>query len=667
MTASEELRASIGRRLQKNRWLEWLIPAALCALMLGQLVLISRQLSQTSDEATHIYSGLRYLECGDLSVSQEHPPFAKAIASIPLLVTNIRVNCALPQGGDDVQQAVSGLGWFYSQNWSAALFRARLAISIFPVALCLLVWITARRMFGVTTAMLAGLLLIFEPNILAWGSLVMTDVPVTCMLLFAVLGFYLWVRHRSAPFLLLTALAAGLTLSAKHSGVVVVPILGTLAVADAFTQTASEWPRWQRALRNLLAFTLICVLAAGIVWAGYGMRFTAYPAGAQFHQAEPNAKSSSAGVLLAMERYHLLPEAYLEGFAGALSISGQSGPAFVAGKIYTQAPWFSTPFNLLIRNTTAMPALFLTAVFGLVIGFGQRRREVLFLLAPSAIFLAVCLRSTTNVSVRYLLPMFPFLLIVVAAGCVELARRVRWARYVVPCLVLLHAASSLHAFPNYLSYANGFWGGPTQAYRYLPWLDIGQSYRQVKDYTDRHPGRPCWLLTDWYWVPGLYGVPCTTIGYSSANRIPPRLTGTVIVSSTMLNGIRYTQGRAVAPFLHENPKDFIGGSALLVYEGDFDTRAAASMSAWRHVALVPESLDAELQEADEAVTLDPGSAPAHTLRCVLLSQAGIPGAAISECETAIRLATADPLHKEELSKLVEQAEYALRYVRPPTN
>jgi hypothetical protein len=91
------------------------------------------------------------------------------------------------------------------------------------------------------------------------------------------------------------------------------------------------------------------------------------------------------------------------------------------------------------------------------------------------------------------------------------------------------------------------------------------------------------------------------------------------------------------------------------------------MSAWRHVALVPESLDAELQEADEAVTLDPGSAPAHTLRCVLLSQAGIPNAAISECETAIQLATADPLHKDELSKLVEQAEAGLRYVRPPTN
>jgi hypothetical protein len=137
-----------------------------------------------------------------------------------------------------------------------------------------------------------GLLLIFEPNILALGLIGNDGRP---RHLHAPVPRGIRVlpvdRHRSAPFLLLTALAAGLTLSAKHSGVVVVPILGTLAVADAFTQTASEWPRWQRALRNLLAFTLICVLAAGIVWAGYGMRFTAYPAGAQFHQRQNQTRN----------------------------------------------------------------------------------------------------------------------------------------------------------------------------------------------------------------------------------------------------------------------------------------------------------------------------------------------------------------------------------------
>src|SRR5208282_5728308 len=211
--------------------------------------------------------------------------------------------------------------------------------------------------------------------------------------------------------------------------------------------------------------------------------------------------------------------------------------AFVAGRIYSQAPWFSTPFNLLIRSTTGSWLMIMASAFGLAIAFGQRRREVLFLLLPAGIFLAVCLRSSINVGVRYLLPIFPFLLIAVATGCVELAKRLRWMSYALPCLIVLHAASSLHAYPNYLSYANEFWGGPAKAYRYLPAIDWGQAYWQAKDYLDRHPADPCWLLTDWFWDPGPYGVRCQPVGLWFPIRIPPRLRGTVIVSSTLLTTI----------------------------------------------------------------------------------------------------------------------------------
>jgi len=342
--------------LQKYPWLEWLIPVALCAAMLGQLPFSVRQLSQTADEATHLYSGYRYLKCGDLTLSLEHPPLAKVIAAAPLLAMNFAVNCA-PFKGTDLQQAFAGLTWLYSQNWPAALSSARMAVSVFTVGLCLLVWITARRMFGLTTAIVAGLLLIFEPNVLAHGSLIMTDVPVTCMLLFAVLGFYLWVRQRTILFFLLTALAMGLTLLAKDSGVVVVPILGALAIADALAQPEGVRPKWQLALRNLLAVALISVLALGIVWAGYGMRFGAYPAGAQLQDPRPTAPSASQRVLLKLGDRHLLPQAYLEGFARTSAISNQSSVAFVAGKTYLHAPWFSTPFNFLIRNTAAMLAM----------------------------------------------------------------------------------------------------------------------------------------------------------------------------------------------------------------------------------------------------------------------------------------------------------------------
>ncbi len=633
---------------QKYSRLEWLIPAALCAVLLGQLLFSGLRLSQTSDEATHLYAGYRYLKCGALDFSREHPPLARIVAAAPLLLMDFAVNCA-PFQGDDVQQAFTGIGWLYSQDWPVALARARMAASVFAVGLCLLVWIAARRMFGLATAIVASMLVLFEPNVLAYGSLVMTDVPVTCMLLFAVLGFYLWVRHRTAPFLLLTALAAGLTLLAKHSGVVVVPILGVLAITDALAQADGDRSRWQRALRNLLAVAFICVLAVGVVWAGYGMRFAAYAVGPQLQEPRPPVASFSRRVLLGLEEHHLLPQAYLKGFASALTLSSQGSAAFVAGNFYLPAPWFSTPFNFLIRSTAAMLAMLLLAAFGLAAAFRRRPRECLFVLAPAAVYLVVCIHANRNVSVRYLLPMFPFLLIAVAAGCVELAGQVRWVRYMLPCLIALHAASSLHACPNYLSYANEFWGGPASAYKYLPGIDWGQAYPQAKDYLQRHPAENCWLITGWQWDPAFYGVPCQTFGLYVPHDIPPHVHGTIIVSSTLLTDVRPAEGEIAAAFKNATPKDHIGGSALLVYEGDFNTSLDAATSE-RNLATYAYSvgqLSAALEHGKRAVDLAPASALAHANLCRMLASNRM-DSALKECYLARNLFWNDPLRHEQV-------------------
>jgi 4-amino-4-deoxy-L-arabinose transferase-like glycosyltransferase len=656
---------SIRDHLRLRPHAEWLIFAALCAVFCGELFLSMDRLSQTADEPTHLYAGYRYLTCRDLTVSPEHPPLAKIIAAAPLLSMNLAVNCA-PFTGDDVAQAIEALNWFYAQNFRSVLARARAAVSGFAVGLCFLVWMAARRMFDLTTAITATALLIFEPNLLALGALVMTDMPVTCMMLFAVFGFYLWARNRTAPFLLLTGLATGLTLLAKHSGLVVVPILCVLAAGDALLHYAGPRLTLQTALRNLLAVALICAVAFGIVWLGYGIRFAAYPGAGQFPGASQEATSKSARVLLALKNYHVLPEAYLEGFARALSISSQSGPAFLAGRIYPHPPWFSVPFLLLIRNTPAMLALFLTAVFGVIIAFGQHRREFLFLLIPAGTFLAVCLRSTIVGGVRYLLPVFPFLLIAAAAGCVELARRVRWVRYAVPCLMILHAASSLHAYPNYLSYANEFWGGPAKRYKYLPWLDSGQAYLEAKAYLERHPPENCWFITDWPWNPQNYGVPCTPFGIYLSTQIPSRVRGTVIVSSTLLTDLRLADGEVAAPFKNLAPKAEIGGGALLVYEGDFDTRPDAAVSELQQTVLTFSAgqTSVALQHGKRAVELAPESAYAHSFICALLAGIGQLDAALNECSMAQNLLLHDPLREEPLrKKYLDSVEATLTLLR----
>jgi hypothetical protein len=654
----------LRRLLQKNPRLEWLIPAALCAILLGQMYLSIRQVSETSDESTHIYAGYRYLKCGDVDLSREHPPLARIIAAAPLLPMNLKVDCSAVIG-DDSDQAEAAHAWLYSQDdWRAVLFRARTAVSVFTIGLFLLIWIAARRMFGSATAVVATILLIFEPTVLATGALVMTDMPSACTLFFAVFGFYLWARNRTAPFLLLAGLATGLALIAKHSGVLVIPMLCVLAVADAYLQTEDERPSLRIAVKNLLAVGIVCVLAAATVWAAYGMRFSAHSGQPQAQLAQPAAPSSNTGILLAMEKGRLLPQPYLQGFGDAAALTNQVFPVFTLGRIYQQTPWFFVPLNLAIRYTAALLFMIPLAAVGAAMCFEQHRREFLFLLVPISIYLAVCLHASRIGGIRHLLPMLPFLLIVVAAGCVELAKTVRWVSYVLPCLLLLHAASSLHAYPNYLSYANEFWGGPTKIYKYLPTIDWGQGYLQAKDYLARHPGSPCWLLTGWQWDPAIYDLPCQTIGGFAGRRIPAHLHGTVILSSTLLTTTQAEPEQEMASFSMLAPKDSIGGSALLVYEGDFDISAAAGRRAWQS-ALRSQTIDAALLHSEDAVALAPKSVNSHRVRCFILAKSGQPLAAVAECQDALKIVRDDAGHQAEWQQdhEVEKLEELIRNIR----
>ena len=638
---------SIRSALRKNPRLEWLILLALCTAMLGQLSLSVRQLSQTWDEAVHLYSGYRYLKCGDLTFSPEHPPLAKIIAAVPLVSVNPPVDCA-PFHGNDYELFTRAAAWLYSTNWRSELFNARLAVSVFSILLCVFVWVAARCMFGLGIAFLATLLLIFEPNLLANGALVTTDMAVTAMLLFAVLGFYLWTRSPCIPRLALAGLAVGLTLLTKLSGVVIIPVLIILAVADTCLPQDGKQPLSKLASRNLATVGLILVIAYAVLWAGYGMRYAAQPGPSSGQESPSSLPSTSVAgrTLLALERNHLLPQAYLEGFSFLLLNVGspQSATMFMLGKFYPRAPWFSLSVNFLIRCTVGFLAITLLSVVGIVSAFAKHRREIVFLLVPIVFFAAAFMHAGWNAGIRHMLPMLPFLMILAAAGCQELVKQLEWGRYAILCLIVLHAASSLHAFPNYLSYGNEIWGGPTQSYKYLEGIDLGQSYWQAKAYMEKHPSDQCWLITDGLPLSEFYGLRCEHIGHLRPGLAPSQMNGTVLVSSWTLSSTNIdTYG--VEPFENVHPADTIGGSAILVYKGHFDTQAIASMS---ETMLARESaLRSQLPEAlklsDYAIQMSPGSPYGHYVHAIILAKLGELKAAISELEYARNLALNQPM------------------------
>lgn len=623
--------------------------AVACLVLLSQLLISVGQLSQTADESTHLYAGFRAWSCGDFAFGPEHPPLTRLIGALPFVVAGGKTDCSeLPPR----LEATESIQWLYGHyHWSRLLFEARLAASLFTVGLCVLVWLTAKKMFGYTTALIAVSLLVFEPNVLANGALVTTDMVVTCMLVFAVFAFYLYIARRQSAFLVLTGLATGLTLTAKQSGVVVVPTLFLLAILDAYAKRTPVAPRWKVALKNIGMTICACALAGVVVWAVYGFRFAARPDGTPLPVVNAQ-RGGLTGLLLSVRSAHLLPESYVQGLQTARALAdSSSNPVFLLGEVHPRGVWYFFPLAMLIKLTVPTLMLMLVAAAATPTLLARHRRELLFVVVPGVVFLAACMTARMNSGIRHALPVVPFALIFAAAGCVEVMRRVRWAGRLLAWAVVLHAVSSLHAFPNYLSYANEVWGGPARAYEYMPNNDWGESLKQVKHYLDRHPDRgPCWVASIYLVDIRNYHLPCRQFGGWLSEPVPPRIRGTVVVSSVLLS--TFSGAEWLDTFERLTPKDRIGGSTMLVYEGEFDTRKLAALTeltAARRLSADADFVGA-LKHARRAVQIDPENGVTHLEYCKALIANGALSLADAECNItqAYALRSRDPLHWDAL-------------------
>jgi tetratricopeptide (TPR) repeat protein len=262
--------------------------------------------------------------------------------------------------------------------------------------------------------------------------------------------------------------------------------------------------------------------------------------------------------------------------------------------------------------------------------------------------------------------MLPFLVILAAAGCVYFARRHHWAVGLLTGLLVLHAVSSLHVYPNYLSYANEAWGGPGNLYKYLPGSDAGQAYWQVRRYMELHPGTPCWLDSNYLMPSSPYEVPCTQMGNTYAELVPTRMNGIVFVSASALQADGQPGG-ALAPFYGVEAKDRLGGSAMLVYEGEFDTRAAAARALDRRANLFlrigrkEEAMDL----ARQALYLTPDSANSHYWYGVSLAFNDQPQQGLSECSYARGLFLADGRNQRMAKQALEQMQIIAKHFGLP--
>jgi len=180
-------------------------------ILLIELIVPAYQQSATFDEGCHTLAGYTYWTKGDFGINPENPPLVKLLAAVPLLAMPLRYSPP-PQIFFKVSCLAGGKQFLYSNNADAMLFRARMAAAMLTLLTGLLVLAAAAEMFAPTVGLLALILFVFEPNLIAHGSLVTTDMGMTLFLFATVYSFYRYVKHPSVARLLLTVYAPVLRL-----------------------------------------------------------------------------------------------------------------------------------------------------------------------------------------------------------------------------------------------------------------------------------------------------------------------------------------------------------------------------------------------------------------------------------------------------------------------
>ena len=546
-----------------------------------------RQKSITFDELAHLTGGVSSWTSRDYRLFPQNGQLPQRWAALPLVVFGFRFP-TLDQPAwwsSDVEAVGHQFLYGIGNDHEALVWRARLMMIPLGMLLGWLCYAWSARLFGVTAGLVALVVFVFSPGMLAHGPLATSDL--SAALLFTAALASLWrVLHRAD--VLRTASSAvvmGLLFVTKMSALLMVPVAATLVAIRIWQGRPFVWcgrPRHlvsgrRRLLRASVAILLVHVVGVIVViWASYGFRQ------ATFRIAEPGRDHMFLGETidtLAEQEYvripirlardlRLLPEPYLFGLAHVLNRSGRF-IGFLNGQYSLNGWWFFFPYCWLVKTPPAVFALLGLAAAAAWRYTGQlrhRRRRLwrtVYRLTPLLVFLAVygaaTVSSRLNLGERHLLPAYPAVFILAGgAGC-WLRRQHLLAGSVAALLLLSLPLEALRIRPHYLAYFNTFAGGPSSGYRHLvdSSLDWGQDLpgleRWLAPEADRISPRPVYLSYFGSGDPAHYRIDARQLySYQDWRRERPLYVlrgGTYCISATMLQTV-YTRaaGRWAAPY-----------------------------------------------------------------------------------------------------------------------
>jgi dolichyl-phosphate-mannose--protein O-mannosyl transferase len=471
------------------------------------------------DEVPHIGAGYSYLAKQDMRLNPEHPPLAKDLAAIPLLFLNLNQSAFQSkfwQTDVNGQWEFGRLLIFNSGN-NADLIRhlARLPILLFFVLSAVLIFKWARRLYGNIGAITALILFSFSSTVIAHSRFVTTDMAALFGVLLATYFFINYLRNQTAKNLIIAGLTFGIALLCKFCTALLVPFFVILALFYRPPGAMKKYPVLRQLLFTLLIFIIGVIV---VLWPIYYLHTYNYPPERQQADTEHiltavyrQIDTPLSWVIQASSQPLLRPLAhYSLGFLRVAHQNAEPHDVFFLGDVLFYGSRFYFPTVYFLKEPLAWWGL--AAISLLYIAWQFRKPEtgrgrgaqdfirnhfeefamILWLM----IYLGMSIRSTLNIGVRHLLPIFPFAILLVGGQLTRLGQKLKekgekWfltSIFLLSTLLIWYVVENIKTFPLYLTYFNQVAGGPSGGYRYVTDsnLDWGQDLIRFRDWVKKN-------------------------------------------------------------------------------------------------------------------------------------------------------------------------------------
>jgi hypothetical protein len=469
--------------------------AVLAALiMLVRVVHAMFLFSSTVDEPYHIASAVVLYDTGKVSSGVEQPPVTRLVSGLPLYLLGVH----LPHS--ELTTAVVSLPETFDQgteilfhnhvNYWKILWTARLSMLVFPLAGLLYLYLLAAWIGNEFIAALSVVFFSLDPTFLGNSAWVHNDVAACTAYLAAAYYGARWVVLGGMRRAIFMGIAVALAIATKFSCVVILPAIFLLMIVLPFWSKTSESPKTLRGylrqwppIAHLAAAALVAFVT---IWGTYFFNVDRLSNQTLFNAAESNFLKIPLRVRNAEIPMPSFPLGLM-----ALVQHSKANRDYLNGHFNETGWWYYFPEAIAIKEPLGLLAGLLVA--GCLLwapSLRAHRWRIAIILIPAGIFMAAVLPSHIDIGIRHVLPVLPFLYLLVCFTLVQAGRRGLAFLGVVITVALVE---SVWIAPNYAEFFNLLVGGPSQGAKYLldSNLDHGQDIGQLAQWlhSDQAQGR----------------------------------------------------------------------------------------------------------------------------------------------------------------------------------